>query len=90
MRLLEWLLEQIVQGCFKWMIDQAGSHGEVTLFLIVGLSLLIGGPLYMARENKRRINSERKPRYGWIEYIVVVSGGVVFAAAGLALLVTTS
>lgn len=86
MWLLEWLLERIVQGCLKWMTDQARSLGEVTLFLIVGLSLLIGGPLYMARENRRRISSERKPRYGWIEYVIVVTGRVVFTGVGTALL----
>ena len=61
---LEGLLEQVVQGCLKWMTDQAGSLGEVALFLIVGLSLLVGGPLYMSRKNSQRKMADRKPRYG--------------------------
>jgi hypothetical protein len=81
-----WLLEQIVQGCLKWMIDQAGSLGEVALFFIVGLSLLVGGPLYMSRKNRQRKMAERKPRYGWLEYVIVVLGGLVFAGVGLSLL----
>jgi hypothetical protein len=90
MWLLEWLLEQLVQGSLKWLIDQAGPLWENVLFLIVGLSLLVGGPLCMSRENRRRKSAERKPRYGWLEYVIVVSGGLVFAAVGLARLVTAN
>lgn len=59
MWVLEWLLEQFIQGCLKWVTDQAGLLGEVTLFLIVGVSLLVIGPLYMIRENRRRITVQR-------------------------------
>ena len=85
-----WLLEQLIQECLKWLTNQAGPVGEIALFLLVGLSLLVGGPFYMSRENKRRQAAESKPRYGWIEYIVVLSGGFVFAAVGLALLVNAN
>jgi hypothetical protein len=84
-----WFLEQLIQTCLKWLVDQTGLVGQIISFLIVGLSLIVGGPLYMSRENRRRRIAERRPRYGWIEYVIIVSGGFVFAAVGLALLVSS-
>jgi hypothetical protein len=84
---LGWLFEQLVQNGLKWLVDQTGPSGHVALALIVGLSLLVGGPLYMSRENKQRLLVERNPRYCWLEYVIVVSSGFVFTTVGVVMLV---
>jgi hypothetical protein len=80
------MFEQVIQEGLRWLVDRAGRPGEVVLFLLVGLSLAVGGPLYMSRDNRRRRAAERPPKYGWVEYTIVVVGGVSFTAAGLYLL----
>ncbi|HZY88834.1 MAG TPA: hypothetical protein VFE78_28680 [Gemmataceae bacterium] len=80
------MLEQIVQEGLRWLVDQFGRPGEIGLFLLVGLSLIVGGPVYMARVNRRRRAAERSPKYGRIEYTIVVVGGISFTAVGLYLL----
>jgi hypothetical protein len=83
---VSWVLEQIVQGSLRWLVDQTGRPGEIVGFLLVGLSLAVGGPLYMARDNRRRRAAERAPKYSWIEYTIVTVGGVGFTAVGVYLL----
>ncbi len=85
-----WLLEELVQQGFKWLVDQTGPTGKIILFLITGLSLLVGGPLYMTRDNRERRIAERRPRYGWLEYVIIVSGGLVFTGCGLYFLLSAA
>ena len=85
-----WLLEQLFQDGLKWLIEQVGQPGDIALFLIVGFSLLVGCPPYMSRENRRRRREERRPRYGWLEYGIIVIGGFVAVAIGVAMLVTSN
>lgn len=90
MWLLKWLLEQLIQDYLKRLIEQAGPFVESALYLIVGLSLLEGGPLYMSRVNRGRRLAERRPRYGCLEYVIIVTGGFVFSAIGVVMLVTAN
>jgi hypothetical protein len=85
-KIVQWILEQIAQESLRWLVDGVGPVGEIALFLIVGLSLALGGPLYMSRDNKRRKAAERRPKYGWVEYTIVVIGGIIFTVVGLCLL----
>jgi hypothetical protein len=84
---LKWFIEQLVQNSLSWLVEQVGPFGNIALALIVGLSLLVGGPIYMSRDNKQRQLAERRPRYGWLEYVIVVSSGFVFTTVGLVMLV---
>ena len=86
---LKWVSEELVQHGLKWLVDQV-PHGDIALFLVGGLSLLLGGPIYMSRENRHRRLAERRPRYGWLEYVIVVTGGLAFTTVGLALLITSN
>jgi hypothetical protein len=85
---LKGLFEELVHSGLKWLVDQVGPFGDIALFLVVGLSLLVGGPVFMSRENRRRRVAERRPKYGWLEYVIVVLGGFAFTTVGLALLIS--
>ena len=80
------MLEEIIKDILSRVVDQTGRAGEVTLLLIVGLSLMFGGPVYMARVNKSRIRAEKKPNYGCLETAIVIAGGIAFTAGGIFLL----
>lgn len=80
------MIEEIIKECLSWVVKQTGHSGEVALFLIVGLSLMLGGPVYMARVNKSRIRAEKKPKYGCLETAIVIAGGIAFTGGGIFLL----
>jgi hypothetical protein len=77
-----WLLERFLERCLRKLADDLGPAAEIGLFLTAGLSLLIGGPWYMGRENEKRIKAERKPKYVWLEIAIILVGGAVFTAVG--------
>jgi hypothetical protein len=80
------ILESLLGEVLKRGVDQTGEAGWGVVFLACGVSLLIAGPVVMRRENRRRAAADRKPRYGIVEFIVVVVGGIAFTLAGVAVL----
>jgi hypothetical protein len=80
---LKQIFEELIKGGLKWTLDEMGLTGWGLCFLLVGLSLMIGGPIYMRRDNRHRIVAERKPRYGFLETAIVVIGGGLFTVAGI-------
>ncbi len=65
-------------------VDQTGNTGWAVLFLVVGCFLLFGEPLLMKRANAQRTTAGRRPRYGIVEFCMVLVGGVGFSLAGVA------
>jgi hypothetical protein len=82
----EEVINEVIKEAGKQVLDQAGPIGQGLCFLLVGLSLMIGGPIYMRRDNRCRIVAERKPRYGFLETAIVVIGGGVFSMVGILML----
>lgn len=78
---LKWFGEQIAGDSLCWLVERFGKTGEVVFLLIFGVSLLLGAPFQMLRDNRRRRDAERKPRYGYLEYAIVILGGAAFIAA---------
>jgi hypothetical protein len=77
------MLETLVGNFFKGSLDQAGRPGWAVGFLVCGLALGIGGPPVMARDNRRRVAAGKKPRYGGVEFGVIMVAGIVFTLAGI-------
>ena len=85
MCLLKWLGEKLAGDSLCWLVERFGKTGEVGFLLLFGVSLLTGVPLQMLRDNRRRKSAERNPKYGWLEYTIVILGGVaIIAAAAIA------
>jgi hypothetical protein len=80
------MLETLAGNFIKGSLDRAGRPGWAVLFLVCGLSLGIGGPPIMTRENRKRIAAGKKPRYCGVEFGVIVVAGLVFTLAGIATL----
>ena len=78
------ILEALLGEALKRGVNQTGDAGWGVVFLACGLSLLVAGPVVMTRENRRRAAADRRPRYGVVEFAVVVVGGALFALAGVA------
>lgn len=78
------LLEALLSDAMRRSVDQTGETGWAVLFLVVGLFLLVGEPLVMKRANARRVMEGKGPRYGIVEFCVVLVGGIGFSLSGVA------
>lgn len=82
------LLESLVGDVLKRTVDAyAGPLGERLLIIAAGLGVLLVAPVVMMRENRRRLRQERRPKYGRVEFGVVIVGGLGLCAAGVAFLI---
>jgi hypothetical protein len=86
----KWLAQKAVEEGAGQLVRMTGRTGEALFALAVGLSLLIGGPICMARINHARLRQEKKPKYGLLEKVIVVVGGLVFTAVGTFMLFLNS
>jgi hypothetical protein len=55
------MLETLAGNFLKGFLDRVGRTGWAVVFLTCGLSLGIGGPPIMARENRKPIAAGKKP-----------------------------
>jgi len=71
------MLELLVGDALERPVDAyAGPPGKRLLVIAFGLGVLLVAPVVMIRENSSRLLQERRPRYGWLDFSIVIVGGL--------------